>query len=73
MGSFKHKGGLGPKSLHGNMFYKGHRGITETASHHLKKASILLKMHFKSPTVLEKATISLKKSSKTLVGFIQSS
>jgi hypothetical protein len=30
------KGGLGPKSLRGNRFYKGHRDIAEKASNPLK-------------------------------------
>jgi hypothetical protein len=36
------RGGLGPKSLRGTRFYKGHRDIA-------KKASIPLKMYFKNP------------------------
>jgi hypothetical protein len=51
------RGGLRPKSLCGNRFYKGHRDIAE-------KASIPLKMYLKSLAILEKALISLKKSSK---------
>jgi hypothetical protein len=49
--------GLGPKSLRSNRFYKGHRGIAEKASPHLKKASIPLKMYLKSLEILEKASI----------------
>jgi hypothetical protein len=41
------RGGLGIKSLCGNMFYKGYRDFAEKASHHLK-ASIPLKMYLKS-------------------------
>jgi hypothetical protein len=54
------------KRLRGNRFYKGHRGISETVSHHFQKASIPLKMYLKSLAILEKASISLKKSSKII-------
>jgi hypothetical protein len=49
------RGGLGPKSIRGNRFYKGHREIAENPSHHFKKASIPLKMYLKSLAILEKA------------------
>jgi hypothetical protein len=39
---------MGPKSLRGNMSYKGHKDIAEAASHLLKKAFILLKNSYKS-------------------------
>jgi hypothetical protein len=55
-----YRGGLGPKSLRGKRFYKGHRDIAEKTSHHFKKASITLKMYLKSLAKLEKASISLK-------------
>jgi hypothetical protein len=44
---FVSRGGRGPKSLRGP--------IAEKASHHFKKASILLKMYLKSLAILEKA------------------
>jgi hypothetical protein len=47
-----------------NWFYKGHRDI-------VKKASIPLKMSLKSLAILEKAVISLKKSSKIIKIFIK--
>jgi hypothetical protein len=50
------KDGLRPKSLHGNRFYKGHMP-------HII-ASIPLKMYLKNLASLEKASLSLKKSSK---------
>jgi hypothetical protein len=50
----KTRGILGPKSLRGNRFYKRHRDIAEKASHHFKKASILLKMYLKSLNFSEK-------------------
>jgi hypothetical protein len=53
--------GLGPKSIRGNRFYKGHKEIAE-------KASIPLKMYLK---ILEKASISQKKSSKIIEVFIK--
>jgi hypothetical protein len=65
------QGGLGPKSFRGNRFYKGHRDIAKKASHHFKKASIPLKMYFRSLAILEKASISLKKSSKIIKIFIK--
>jgi hypothetical protein len=43
----KVNGGLEPKSIRGNRLYKGHREIVEKASHHFKKASILLKIYLK--------------------------
>jgi hypothetical protein len=64
-------GELGPKSLRGNRFYKGHRDIVKKASHHFKKDSIPLKMCIKSLAILEKASISLKKSSKIIKIFIK--
>jgi hypothetical protein len=57
-------GGLGPKSIRDNMFYKCHRDIAEKASHPFKKASIPLKMYLKSLAILEKASISLKSLQK---------
>jgi hypothetical protein len=60
------RGGLGPKSLCGNRFYKGHRDTAEKASHYYKKASIPLKMYLKILAILEKASIYLKKFSKYL-------
>jgi hypothetical protein len=56
------RGGLGPKSLRGNRFYKNHREIAE-------KASIPLKI---SLAILEKASISLKKSSKIFANLYKS-
>jgi hypothetical protein len=50
----KGRGGLGPKNLGGNRFYKGHRNIAEIDSHHFKKASISLKMYLKSLAILKK-------------------
>jgi hypothetical protein len=50
MGSYltrRTRGGLGPKSLRGNRFFKGHRDIAEKASHHFKKVSISLKLYLK--------------------------
>jgi predicted nucleic-acid-binding protein len=64
--SFSARDGLEPKNLHGNRFYKGHREIAEKASQHFEKASIPLKMYLKSFTVLEKVSISLKKSKNNL-------
>jgi hypothetical protein len=58
------RGGLGPKSLGGNRFYKGHRDIAEKASHDLKKASIPLIMYLKRLAILEKSSISLKSVQK---------
>jgi hypothetical protein len=65
------RGGLEPKSLRGNRYYKDHKDIAEKASHHFKKASIPLKMYLKSLAILEKASISLKKSSKIIEIFIK--
>jgi hypothetical protein len=65
------RGGLGPKSLRGHRFYKGHREIAEKTSHHFKTASIPLKMFLKSLAILGKAPISLKKSSKIVEIFIK--
>jgi hypothetical protein len=73
------KGGLGPKSLRGKRFFKGHIYIAV-------KASIPLKMYLKSLNFSEKgfkifenfikasqkAFISLEISSKSLVIFIKS-
>jgi hypothetical protein len=64
------RGELGSKSLRVKRFYKGHRYITEKISHHFKKASIPLKMYLKSLAILEKASISLIKSSKIIQIFI---
>jgi hypothetical protein len=58
------RGGLEPKSLRGNRFYKGHKDIAEKASYHFKKSSIPLKMCLKSLAVPEKFSISLKKIQK---------
>jgi hypothetical protein len=53
------------KSLRGIRFNKGYRDIAgDIASHHFKKASIPLKMYLKSFEILEKTSISQKKSSK---------
>jgi hypothetical protein len=68
---FVSRGELGSKILHGNWFYKGHRDIAEKTLHHFKKASIPLKMYLKSLAILEKASISLKKSSKIIEIFIK--
>jgi hypothetical protein len=68
---WKTKNGLGPKSLRGNMFYKGHIEIAEKASHHFKKAPISLTMYLKGLAILEKASIYLKKSSKIIEIFIK--
>jgi hypothetical protein len=65
------RGGLEPKSLGNIRFYKGYRDIAGKASHHFKKASIPLKMYLKSLAILEKASISLKKSSKIIEIFIK--
>jgi hypothetical protein len=59
--------GLEPKSLRGKKFCKDHRYIAEKASLHFKK---LQKCIHKSLTILEKASISLKKSSKIVEIFI---
>jgi hypothetical protein len=48
-------------------------GFFEKATHHFKKASILLKLHLKSLLILEKASISLKKSSERIEIFIKTS
>jgi hypothetical protein len=58
------RGGLGPKSLRGNRFYKSHRDIAEIASYHFKKASIPLKTYLKSLAILEIDPISLKSLQK---------
>jgi hypothetical protein len=58
------RGGLGPKSHFGNRFYKGHRDIAE-------KVPIPLKTYLKNLAILEKASISLKKSSKIVEIFIK--
>jgi hypothetical protein len=50
----------------GNRFYKGHSDIVEKASNHFEKASIPLKMYLKRLVILEKASISLKISSKII-------
>jgi hypothetical protein len=67
----KHRGGLGPRILLCKKFYEGHKDIAEITSHHFKKASIPLKMYLNSLTILEKALISLKKSSKIIEIFIK--
>jgi hypothetical protein len=64
-------GGLGSQSLRCNRFYKGHREIAEKASYHFKKAYIPLKMLLKSLAIFEKASNSLKKSSKIIEIFIK--
>jgi hypothetical protein len=66
----KDKGGLGPKSLRGNRFYKDHKTIVEKSLYHFKTASIPLKMYLKRLEILEKDSISLEKSSKTIDIFI---
>jgi hypothetical protein len=60
------RGGLGPKRLRGNRFYKGHRDIAETAlskSLYLKSLASLKKPRFlKTPFLwkcLEKASLCL--------------
>jgi hypothetical protein len=58
------RGGLGPKSLHGNRFYKGHRYIAG-------KASVPVKMYLKSLAIIEKVSISPKKLSKIIEIFIK--
>jgi hypothetical protein len=63
---FHIKGGLEPKSLRGNRFYKGHIDIAEKTLHLFKKASIPLTMYLKCLAILEKVSIYLKKSSKII-------
>jgi hypothetical protein len=53
----------GPNSLGGNTFYKSHMDIAEKASHHTQS--------LKSLAILEKASISLKKSLKIITIFIK--
>jgi hypothetical protein len=66
------RGGLGSKSrLRGKRFYKGHKDVAEKTSHHFRIASIPLKMYLKSLTIIEKALISLNKSSKINEIFIK--
>jgi hypothetical protein len=60
------RGGLGPKTLHGNRLYKGHRNFAKKGSHHFKKASTPLKMYLKILAIFEKASISLKKSARMI-------
>jgi hypothetical protein len=60
---------LGPRSLGGNRFYKGHRYIAKKLHITFKKAFIPLKMYLKSLAILGKASISLEISSKSLVMF----
>jgi hypothetical protein len=50
------RGGLGPKSLRGNRFYKSHIDIAEKALHHFKKASIPLKIYLKDLQFLKKSS-----------------
>jgi formylmethanofuran dehydrogenase subunit E len=64
---------LRPKCLHSNRFYKGHKEIAEKASHHLTKNLFSTKTVFKSLAILEKASISRKKSSKIFEIFIKGS
>jgi hypothetical protein len=45
--------------------------IKATGSHHIKKASISLKMYLKRLAILEKASISLKKSLQIIEIFIK--
>jgi hypothetical protein len=45
---------------------EGHKDIAKKASHHFEKASTSLKMYLKSLAILERASISLKKSSKII-------
>jgi hypothetical protein len=58
------KGRTGPKSLRGNRLNKGHRDIAE-------EASIPIKMYLNSLAILEKASISLKKSLKIVEIFMK--
>jgi hypothetical protein len=51
------RGGLGPKSLRGKMFYKSHRDIVEKASNPFKKASISLKKSSKIIEIFIKAPL----------------
>jgi hypothetical protein len=52
---------------------RGFIKVAEKASQHFKKALIPLKMYLKSLAILEKASISLKKSSKIFEIFIKTS
>jgi hypothetical protein len=52
-------------------FDKANRDIAETVSKNFKKDSIPLKIYLKSLTILEKASICLKKSSKVIEIFIK--
>jgi hypothetical protein len=63
----------GSKRLPSNRSYKNHRDIAKKASHHIKKATILLKIYLKILVILEKASISLKKSSKIIEFFTKTS
>jgi hypothetical protein len=65
------RSGLGPKSLRGSRFYKGHKDIPEKASNHFNKTSIPLKIYLKCLAILEKASISLEMSSKIIENFIK--
>jgi hypothetical protein len=65
------RGGLAPKNLHAIRIYKGHKDISKKDSHRFEKASIPLKMYLKNLAILEKASISLKKSSKIIEIFIK--
>jgi hypothetical protein len=55
------------------MIYKDHKDIAKKAFNSFEKASIPLKTYLKSLAILEKATTSLKKSSKIIEIFIKSS
>jgi hypothetical protein len=52
------RGGLGPKILRGNRFFKSHRNIAEIASHHIKKASG--EKHVKKPKIGKNDTHSVR-------------
>jgi hypothetical protein len=65
------RGGQGPKILRGKRIYNGHKDIEKKPSHRFEKASISLKTYLKSLTILEKASISLKKSSKIIENFVK--
>jgi hypothetical protein len=62
--------GLGPKTLRSNKFYKGHRDIAENPHITLEWPQF---HYLKSFAILEKASISLKISFKSLVIFTKAS
>jgi hypothetical protein len=47
------RGRLGPKSLHGNRIYIGHKDIAKKTSHPFEKALIPLKTYLTSLAILE--------------------